>query len=89
MSMKSIRRSFFRAARRQVHTAELGHPILRLILGLALALDLLAGHPLWMTVGLVVAITAVFVRGAQEIRRSSAPPSPQPDSGATRPEDLS
>ncbi len=88
MSMRSIRRSFLRAARRQVRTAELGHPILRLIMGLALALDLLAGHPLWMTVGLVVAITAVFVRGAQEIRRSSAPPSPQPDSGATRPEDL-
>ena len=88
MSMRSIRRSFLRAARRQVRTAELGHPILRLIMGLALALDLLAGHPLWMTVGLVVSITAVFVRGAQEIRRSSAPPSPQPDSGATRPEDL-
>ncbi len=76
MSMTSIRRSFFRAAKRQVRTAEFGNPILRLILGLALALDLAAGHPLWLTVGVVAAITAVFWRGAKAIRREAADPSP-------------
>ena len=83
MSMHSIRRSFLRAARRQVRTAELGHPILRLVLGLALALDLLAGHPLWLTVGIIVLITAVFWRGARAIRREAVEPSP----GAAGPAD--
>ena len=76
MSMHAIRRSFLRSARRQVRTAELGHPILRLIMGLALALDLAAGHPLRPTVVLVAAIAAVFWRGAQEIRREVPAPSP-------------
>ena len=65
MTMSSIRQSFLRAAQRQVRVAELGHPILRLILGFALALDLAAGHPLWLTVGIVAAIVAVFWRGAR------------------------
>jgi hypothetical protein len=73
MTMHAIRRSFLRAARRQARTAELGHPILRLILGGALALDFMAGHPLWPTVAIVVAIAAVFVRGAREIRRAATP----------------
>ena len=72
MSMHAIRRSFLRSARRQVRTAELGHPILRLIMGLALALDLAAGHPLWATLAIVGAIAAVFWRGAREIRREAA-----------------
>jgi hypothetical protein len=59
-----------------VRVAELGHPILRLILGFALALDLAAGHPLWLTVGIVAAIVAVFWRGARELRRVMAEPSP-------------
>ena len=89
MSMRTIRRSFIRGYRQQSQvTPELGARVLRLILAVCLGIDFVSGHPLWPTVGLVVAITAVFVRGAQEIRRSSAPPSPQPDSGATRPEDL-
>ena len=69
MSMRSIRRSFLRAAQRQARTAELGHPILRLILGLALALDWYIGQPLWPTLAIVVAIAAAFWRGAQAIRR--------------------
>ena len=76
MAMSSIRRSFFRAAQRQVRTAELGNPILRLLLGLAIALDFLAGHPLWPTVAIIAAITAVFWRAAQAIRREAAEPSP-------------
>ena len=72
MSMHSIRRSFLRAARRQVRTAELGNPILRLLLGLALALDIAAGHPLWLTVAIIAAIVAAFWRGAREIRREAA-----------------
>ena len=76
MSMQTIRRSFLRTARRQVRTAELGNPILRLLLGLALALDFLAGHPLWPTVAIIAAITAVFWRAAQAIRREAAEPSP-------------
>ena len=87
MSMSSIRRSFLRAAQRQVRTAELGYPILRLILGLALALDLAAGHPLWPTVAIVAAVVAVFWRGAREIRRAAADPSPRSDSGAMGPEE--
>ena len=71
MSMSSIRRSFYRAAKRQVRTAELGSPILRLILGFALALDFTAGHPLWLTVAIVAAITTMFVRSAREIRRDA------------------
>ncbi len=74
MSMHSIRRSFLRAARRQVRTAELGNPILRLLLGLALALDFLAGHPLWLTVAIIAAIVAAFWRGALAIRREASPP---------------
>ena len=84
MSMSSIRRSFLRAAQRQVRTAELGYPILRVLLGLALALDLGAGHPLWATLAIVLAIAAVFWRGAREIRREAADPSPGtegPDGG--------
>ena len=72
MSMSSIRRSFLRAARRQVRTAELGNPILRLLLGLALALDIAAGHPLWLTVAIIAAIVAAFWRAAQAIRREAA-----------------
>ena len=87
MSMHAIRRSFLRAAQRQVRTAELGHPILRLILGLALALDILAGHPLWATVAIIAAITAVFIRGARDIRREAAASSPQSD-GAQSPEEI-
>ena len=87
MSMRSIRRSFLRAARRQIRTAELGSPILRLILGLALALDLLAGHPLWPTVAIIGAIAAMFWRGAREIRRAADANHPSPDSGATSPEE--
>lgn len=71
MSMHSIRQSFYRAAQRQVRVAELGHPILRLLLGFALALDLAAGHPLWATLAIVVVIAAVFWRGAREIRREA------------------
>ena len=74
MSMRSIRYSFLHAARRQVRTAELGHPILRLILGLALALDVMAGHPLWVTLALVATIATVFWRGALAIRREASPP---------------
>jgi hypothetical protein len=94
MSMSSIRRSFLRAAQRQVRTAQLGHPILRLILGLAFALDIAAGHPLWLTVAVVGAIAAMFWRGARKIRRAAAAPAPSadanppsPDSGATSPEE--
>ena len=76
MSMHSIRRSFLRAARRQVRTAELGNPILRLLLGLALALDIVAGHPLWATLAIVAAIVAVFWRAARELRRVMAESSP-------------
>ena len=72
MSMRSIRQSFYRAAKRQVRTAELGNPILRLLLGLALALDIAAGHPLWLTVAIIAAIVAAFWRAAQAIRREAA-----------------
>ncbi len=87
MSMSSIRRSFLRAARRQVRTAELGNPILRLLLGLALALDIAAGHPLWLTVAIIAAIVAVFWRGALAIRREATGNHPSPDCGATSPEE--
>ena len=85
--MSSIRRSFFRAAKRQVRTAELGNPILRLLLGLALALDVMAGHPLWATLALVATIATVFWRGALAIRREATGNHPSPDCGATSPEE--
>ena len=81
MSMRSIRHSFLHAARRQVRTAELGHPILRLILGLALALDVMAGHPLWVTLALVATIATVFWRGARQVRREASPPPASEDPG--------
>ena len=84
MSIHSIRHSFLRAARRQIHTAELGHPILRLILGLALALDWYIGHPLWPTLAIIAAVTAVFVRGTRELRRVMADPSPGAEGPAAR-----
>ena len=86
MSMRAIRRSFIRGYRQQSQvTPELGARVLRLILAICLGLDFAAGHPLWPTVVLGTVIAAVFAYGAQEIRCSSAPPPPQPDSGATRP----
>ena len=77
MSMRTIRRSFIRGYRQQSKvTPELGARVLRLILGLALALDVMAGHPLWATLAIVAAIVAVFWRAARELRRVMAESSP-------------
>jgi hypothetical protein len=77
MSMRTIRRSFIRGYRQQSQvTPELGARVLRLILAVCLGIDFAAGHPLWLTLGLIATITAVFVRGAREIRREAAEPSP-------------
>jgi len=73
MSMRTIRRSFLRATQRQVHTAELGQPILRLILAVCLGIDFAVGHPLWPTVVLIGAVVTVLVFSARALRR--APPS--------------
>ena len=73
MSMRAIRRSFIRGYRQQSKvTPELGARVLRLILAVCLGFDFAAGHPLWLTLGLIATITAVLVRGAREIRREAA-----------------
>ena len=73
MSMRAIRRSFIRGYRQQSKvTPELGARVLRLILAVCLGFDFAAGHPLWPTGALLAAITAVFVRGAKQIRREAA-----------------
>ncbi len=88
MSMRTIRRSFIRGYRQQSKaTPELGARVLRLILGVCLAVDFAAGHPLWPTVAIIGAIAAMFWRGAREIRRAADANHPSPDSGATSPEE--
>ncbi len=71
MTMRAIRRWFWRACRQQSNVAPgLGARFLRLILGIWLGLDFAAGHPLWPTVAILAAVIAVFVFSLRAERRN-------------------